>query len=92
MLAIWGLVILSATSKVPTTSDTSVPTVTTFGPLSLYSTCQLLNDATTDQLHNFDEVWPEAADEANAACAAHPDWTITQAIIPPKYSDRTVSE
>lgn len=83
-LCIWGLVALTNSGATPsTTPNTIVSSTVTGGPLSLASTCQQLNDATTAQLHDFDEVNPEVADEASTNCTTHPDWTISQAIAPP---------
>jgi hypothetical protein len=83
-LLIWGIVFLSNSGSTPsTTPSTIVSSTVDAGPLSLASTCQQLNNATTVQLHDFDEVWPEVADEAAASCTAHPGWTISHAIAPP---------
>lgn len=80
---VWGLVALAGSGSPPATSpDTSISPTAAAGPLSLVSTCQELNDATNDELHDFDEAWPEVADEAAANCMAHPDWTINHAISP----------
>lgn len=92
-LAAWGIVaVANSGPALPTTPDTSVSSTPDAGALSLESTCQQLNNATTAVLHNFDETWPEVADEADANCTAHPDWTINEAIAPPAATPPPANE